>query len=645
MKKLWRRTMPARFQWVENSVFFDSAQGKQIPTTTVKAHVGAPVSLSVIFILFSAFGIFFFALSARLFYIQIIQGQKYEQLAMRNSQRLIPLPAERGQIFDKNLVQLTENIPSFSLALVPQDLPHNSVERQIIVSSLASITGNSSTTIAETIEEYGDYSYERITIVDDIPYNTALSIQIKSVDLPGISIQRGSKRLYLPSSSSATTTALAHVLGYQGKLSRAELDKLYQSGYSPSDVIGKIGVEKTYETILRGVYGKKQLEVDALGREQAVLSEKLPQPGFHVRLSIDLEIQKKLTTIMAETLKREKKTRGAAVAVDPRSGEILALVSLPSFNNNDFSGGIDPQIYQSYLSNPDQPLFQRAIAGLYPSGSTIKPSIAAGALHEGIITAQTSFVSTGGIRIGQWFFPDWLAGGHGLTNVRKSLAQSVNTFYYYIGGGYGNFAGLGVEKITAALRRFGFGQLLKIDLPGEQAGFLPSKEWKEKEKQERWYIGDTYNLSIGQGDLLVTPLQIAMMTSVIANNGTLFSPRVVKSIINPQTKVETPITAKKLREQVMSSTDLSTVRLGMRDCVIYGSCRRLSTIAVPIAGKTGTAQWSSTKPTHAWFTSFAPFDSPTIVLTILIEEGGEGSSVAAPVADTFYRWWINYVDK
>lgn len=645
MSKLWKRTESARFQWVESSVFFDTPKGKQVLTPLVKAHVGTHVSPTAVLVLFSTFCIFFLFLLTRLFYIQIVRGQDFEQFADRNSQRILPIPAERGHMFDRRSIQLTENIPSFSLALVPQDLPRDVQKRQTIVERLSKLTGQDTSLIAKTIDEYGDYSYESITIVEDIPYDTALSIHIAAADLPGISIQRGSKRLYLPLPYSATSTALSHVLGYQGKLNREELDQLYQFGYLPSDTIGKTGVEKTYETVLRGVYGKKRVEVDALGREQAVLSEDSPQPGSHIRLNIDLDIQKQLAQIMRERLTQENKTRGAAVALDPLSGEVLALVNFPTFDNNDFSGGIDYETYQSYISNPDQPLFHRAISGTYPSGSTIKPAIASAALSNGIITAQTSFVSSGGIRIGQWFFPDWQAGGHGVTNVRKSLAQSVNTFYYYIGGGFGEFVGLGVEKITAGLRQFGFAHRLGIDLPGEQAGFLPSKEWKEKAKNERWYIGDTYNLSIGQGGLLVTPLQIAMMTSVVANGGTLFEPHIVNSIINPQTKEETPIPIKKIRQTVMPASDLAVVRLGMRDCVMYGSCRRLSTISVPIAGKTGTAQWSSEKLPHAWFTSFAPFDNPRIVLTIIVEEGGEGSSVAVPIADSFYRWWVTYVDN
>lgn len=379
--------------------------------------------------------------------------------------------------------------------------------------------------------------------------------------------------------------------------------------------------------------------MDASGKEQSVLAEQAPTPGFHLKLALDIEMQSKLTEIINKSLKINKKSRAAGIAMNPRTGEVLALVSLPGFDNNDFSGGISPEKYSAYLENEDKPLFNRALGGTYPSGSTIKPAIAAAALQEGIINARSNFLSAGGLQVSSWFFPDWQAGGHGLTNVRKSLAWSVNTFYYYIGGGYKNFAGLGVEKITEYLKKFGLAEKLDIDLPGEQPGFLPSKEWKKEVKGERWYVGDTYNLSIGQGDILVTPLQIASLTSVIANNGTLYKPRVVKSVIDPVTEEEQIVEPEIINSDFINPVHLRTVRLGMKDCVDYGSCRRLSLLPFPAAGKTGTAQWSNTKENHAWFTSFAPFDNPEIVVTILVEEGGGGAKIALPIAYEFLSWW------
>ena len=437
----------------------------------------------------------------------------------------------------------------------------------------------------------------------------------------------------------STAWSLAHVLGYVGKLNPEELKKYYTDGYLPTDSIGKSGIEKNYETLLRGVPGKRRLQVNAGGKDQAIIAETPAIPGTHVQLAIDLELQQELERVMRNILAQKNKTRAAGVAINPQTGAVLALVSLPGFDNNDFSGGISSEAYRAYLENPDNPLFNRAIGGTYPSGSNLKPAIAAAALEEGVIDENTSFLSNGGLRVGPWFFPDWKAGGHGQTDVAWSIAWSVNTFYYYIGGGFGNFHGLGVERITAYLRRFGFGTELGIDLPGEQSGFVPSRAWKEQVKKEPWYIGDTYNLSIGQGDFLTTPLQIANMTAAIANGGTLYRPQVIGAQIDPITKEKTPSTPIVLRPQVVSARTIAAVQKGMRDCVEVGSCRQLKKLNIRAGGKTGTAQWNASKENHAWFTSYAPAEKPTIALTILVEEGIEGSTISTPIAYEFYKWW------
>lgn len=634
--------------WVEASFAFEQATGRQVATQYTKRHMGTSVTYRRLLILLSAFFIVFFLLLGRVFQLQIVKGNTYRGMAEGNRERILPIPAERGIIYDRNGVTLTNNIPNFSLALIPQNLPRDKQQREGVVQRLAELTAQSADDIRGILKTYGNYSYESIIIQEDLDYETALSIQIAAADLPGIYIHRGSKRLYLHSVSGQEVTtstsimSLSHVLGYQGKLAPEELDTLYKVGYLPSDTIGKTGVEKTYETYLRGVYGRRHVEVNALGREQAVLAEEAPSPGSHVYLSIDAKMQNELQRVMQEAMTKAGKTRASGIVMDPRNGEILAMVSLPTYDDNDFSGGIEQKKYKEYILNEDHPLFNRAISGTYPSGSTIKPVIAAAALQEGIITPQTTFLSNGGLRIGQWFFPDWQGGGHGVTDVRKSLAQSVNTFYYYIGGGYGDVVGLGVEKIMLYLKKFHFSEKLGVDLTGEQAGFLPSKEWKQQLSGERWYIGDTYNVSIGQGDILVTPLQIANMTMTFANGGTIYEPHVVKEIEDTITGKKTPISPKILGTNIVDAQHIETVRLGMRDCAISGSCRRLALLPFEAAGKTGTAQWNANKLNHAWFTSFAPFNNPEITVTILVEEGEEGSRIAAPIAYEFYKWWGQY---
>lgn len=635
-------------EWVENCFCIGDDSQKTDLISSGVSHLGSSFSNKKFFLIFLFLMFFFVIIFSRLINLQLLQGEYYRERAENNRQRILPVESERGLIYDRNGKQLVQNIPNFSLAVIPQDLPREEKDLSLVIDKLSELTNLSREDFAQIIDKYKDYNTESIVIVEDIDYEAALKVEVAAADLPGIYVQRGSKRFYLTkneenilesnfSEEMNNSNSFSHVLGYIGKLSAEELKNLYTKGYLPSDSIGKTGVEKIYEEYLRGVYGKKIIEVNSIGKEQNVLAEEAPVSGDHIKLTIDFEMQSNLEKIIKDKLAVYGKKRASAIAMNPKNGEILALVSYPGFDNNDFSGGIDYETYQKYINDENNPLFNRAIGGNFPSGSVIKPVMATAALQEKIIDSQTSFLSSGGLQVGDWFFPDWLAGGHGNTNVRQSLANSVNTFYYYIGGGYGNFKGLGVFKIDEYLSLFGFSQKTGIDLPAENEGFIPTPEWKKRVKNERWYVGDTYNLSIGQGDLLVTPLQIANMTSIIANNGTFYKPHVLYSILDSENNFEDFFEKEIVKENFLDSYNLSIVRAGMKDCVEYGSCRLLNNLKFNVAGKTGTAQWSNSHDTHAWFTSFAPVEDPQIVVTIMVEEGGEGSSVAAPFAYEFYK--------
>jgi penicillin-binding protein 2 len=474
-----------------------------------------------------------------------------------------------------------------------------------------------------------------------LDYETALKLYIENANLPGILIEKGTKRLYPNRAPDETygTLRLSHLLGYLGKLNEDDLFSLKDKGYLSTDNLGKTGLEKSYEEILRGTYGKKKVEVDALGREQNVLAEDPPTPGKNLVLSLDVEAQVKLEKLLSTQLKITNHKKGVAVAMNPQTGEILAMVSLPTFDNNDFSGGISVAQYRKYLYDNTKPLFNRAIGGTYPSGSIVKLVVAAAALQEHLVTRTTAFLSTGGLEVGNWFFKDWQVGGHGVTNVIKALAWSVNTYFYYIGGGYNNFSGLGADKIIEYMKEFNLSKSTGIDLPGENTGFLPSKDWKQTTKNERWYVGDTYNLSIGQGDLLVTPLQAAVWTGAIANGGKIIQPRLGKYIVDTTEKTSYEIPTKIINSDFVDESNINIIREGMRECVKTGSCKLLNSLPFLAAGKTGTAQWSKKGDPHAWFTGFAPYYNPKIVITVLIEEGREGSTAAMPVATEFLRWW------
>ncbi len=584
----------------------------------------------------------FITLGVRTIELQMAQGAQYREIAEGNRVRIQWIKPPRGLILDRNEKPLVENVPNFTLFVVPGDLPKDNTERVQVLSSVSKTLDLDEKVIQEKVDSYltevskNDQKkitvYQPLMLAEHIDINHAIKLKIESNQLPGIAISAESGRKYLGGN------VFSNILGYTGKINEAEQKSYLDKNYQADDVIGKVGVEKYYEDVLRGTYGRNHVEVDSMGKVKKVIASEQPQPGMNLILSIDKDYQNKLQQLLDDQVNRLQKTGGAAIALDPRNGEILALVTSPTYDNNVFSGGLTNEQYQQLIADPRQPLFNRPLSGEYPSGSTIKPLIASAALNEGNITPSTTVTSTGGIKIDKWFFPDWKAGGHGVTNLTKALSESVNTFFYAIGGGYEDIKGLGVEKIKEYADKFGFGKTLGIDMSGEATGFLPDKEWKERVKKESWYIGDTYHLAIGQGDLLVTPLQIANLTAIMANGGTFYQPHVVRSTIDPITHAVTYQNPQIIQEQILPKTSIQPVRQGLREGVLTGSSRSLQDLPVTSAGKTGTAQYSDDK-THAWFTGFAPYDNPEIVITVLIEGGGEGNAVALPVAKDFLTWY------
>ncbi len=630
-----------KHDWVEENLHLEKDFSKHTTTIGTRKYLGKSIlnKRLLFFVVILLLGMTTILL--RSFYAQILKGDYYYNLAENNRIRIKPIVAERGIIFDRFGKQLVQNVPNFSLSIVPQDLPIDKIKKQEVIFKLASISGLTEDYIQNLLLKYKNYSYESLVLKDNLDYNTSLKIYIESTQMPGVLIEGGMKRNYIFSNNQnlvSSTLSLSHVLGYLGKLNDEELQENHSKGYLVSDNIGKYGVEKKYENDLRGIYGRKKIEVNSTGREQNEISQEPPTPGKNLWLTIDLEAQNKLEELIKNFIAKKGEHRISAIALNPKNGEILALVSWPSFDNNLFSSGIKQEDYDKYINNPDKPLFNRAIGGNIPSGSIVKPIIAAAALEEKIIDINKTFLSNGGLQVGKWYFKDWKSGGHGTTNVTKALAWSVNTFFYYIGGGFGNFTGLGVNKILEYMHKFNLAKKTGIDLPGESAGFLPSKEWKEATKGEKWYVGDTYNLSIGQGDLLVTPLQAAVWTAAFANGGTIIKPHVALQLSSKDSKIE-KFSFSQENTKVVSSKTIEIVQQGMRECVLTGSCKLLQTLPFTSAGKTGTAQWNSTKPEHAWFTAFAPYENPQIVITVLIEEGGQGSTVSMPIANDFLSWW------
>ncbi|MBU0531747.1 MAG: penicillin-binding protein 2 [Candidatus Uhrbacteria bacterium] len=584
----------------------------------------------ILIILILVVGIF----TARAAQLQIVNGADYRVLAEGNRIRIQTIAPQRGIIYDRNGIILGENISTFTVSITTIDLPSLKEEREWVIERVATITDVDHGEIEAQLAEFADVPFEPVPVVRGVPHEAAMKLMSEEQTLPGVKIFMSTERQY----ASWQTPSLSHILGYMGKISPDEIDAYLEEGYRRTDEIGRQGIEMSYESVLHGTPGKKVIEVDALGHEALILTQEDPQDGSNIVLAIDYELQNYIEGLVREMEEKVGRQKVSIVVMDPNNGEVLSLMSLPAYNNNAFSGGIDTPTYLALINDPAQPLFPRAISGEYPSGSTFKPVVAAAALAEGIITEHTTFLSTGGIAILQWFFPDWRAGGHGVTDVRKALAESVNTFFYTIGGGKDDFIGLGVARITDYASRFGMGSVTGIDLPGEAPGFLPSKEWKEEVKGERWYVGDTYHLAIGQGDILVTPLQMALEISVFANGGTLYQPHLIRGILTgDEGEIFAPVV---LNEQVVDPDVIRIVREGLRQGVTSGSSRYLLSVTEPVAGKTGTAQAGGDAENHAWWTGFGPYDDPELAMAILIENGGEGSDVAVPIARDIFNWWF-----
>ncbi len=554
-------------------------------------------------------------------YLQIVQGDSFRNRAEHNRMENILIPAPRGIVYDTKGKQLVENISSTDLVINPSELPTQDNESALI----DLLTQLLPTIPPEEIQAV--FTKARVTrqttlLSKAIDHNTVLRIEESERELPGVFLVSSLVRQYPYGES------VAHVLGYTSPVTSEELRE--DSTLAVTDTTGKQGIEKTYDASLRGQHGFTFTEVNASGKQKTDLGTKPATAGENITLTIDAQFQKFIFGLFSEKNAKKKQVnedplRGVAIVLDPNSGAVRALVSFPSYNPNIFSQPSLRSRTVDVFQDPNKPLFNRAVDGTYASGSTIKPFLAAAALQEGIITPQTTIRSTGGIQVGPWRFADWKAGGHGITDVRKALAESVNTFFYMITGGLDGKAGLGIDRATRYLRTFGWGAKTGIDLPSEAMGFLPSPDWKLQTTGQPWYIGDTYHLGIGQGDVLATPLQVAVATGAIAQGYYWFTPHLMEGSI---VKHAIPI----------QSEYIQVVREGMRQAVTDGSARSLKALSIPIAGKTGTSQIGGTEKTHAWFTSYGPYEKPQYVVTILLEEGGAGDTEAIPLAKEIWQW-------
>ncbi|MBO9362298.1 MAG: penicillin-binding protein 2 [Thermoflexus sp.] len=636
-----------------------------------------PPRPSPIFRLF-LWGLFFFlaflGIGYRLYQLQIWEASRYQALGERSRLRVIPLEAPRGILGDRKGRPLVRNDPAFRVSVIPGDLPEDPMEREAILRRLSawlsipmdgvetSARGQRREGLREWIEAAArEAPFRPVVLKEPVDRELAFRLMEEAVQMPGVRVEPFLERRY------PTGTLTAHVVGFIGRILAEQAARYQAEGYDPAtDRVGLSGLEYALEPWLRGVKGARYVEEDARGRPVRVRAEIPPQPGAQVTLTLDLDLQAAARAALQAKLDelnriagREVTRRGVALVMRPNSGEILAMVSLPDYDNNVFVSPDLPQAYPRLLEDLFGPLLNHAVASQFAPGSSFKPIVAAAALQEGVITPRTRLFDPGEIVIPNRYYPNdpgmaqrffcWLRSGHGWQDVVDALANSCNVFFYKVAGGYDVpgepvFEGLGIERLVRYMWALGLGQPTGVELPGEAAGQVPDPEWKRRTFGETWSTGDTYNLGIGQGYLLVTPLQLLNAVNAIANGGTLYRPTLVREIADVQGNVIRSFQPVVIRRLPVAPEHLATVREGMVAAVERGTAVRAQIPGLRIAGKTGTAEFCDDLafrmglcagrqlPSHAWFIAFAPAEAPEVSVLVFIWNGGEGSRHAAPVA-------------
>jgi len=558
----------------------------------------------------------FGVLLARLWFLQMLQAEEYEKAARLNRIRLVPTKAPRGVIYDLRGEILATNRTAYHLAVMPRGMPEPGMEVKRL-QQLVDFTPEERAALERTVRDHSLPPFRSVPVKKDLDIGTITRVEEELVTLPGILIESTPQRVY------PQGTLAAHIIGYVGEINAAELEERREKGYRPGDLIGKCGIERRYDEVLRGRSGGQWVEVNARGDPIQFLGTKPMTPGGSITLTLDLRLQR----VAEEALQGKV---GAVVALDPRNGAVRVMASSPTFDPNLFIPRAAPQTWRELIANPHHPLMNRAIQNQYPPGSAFKLVTAAAGLTEGVITPNTSVYCPGVYHLGSWAFGCW--SRHARVDVLQGLGQSCDCFFYETG------KRLGGTKLQTYARDFGLGEPTGIDLPFERGGRIPDEAWMQRRHGRPWYGGDNLNLAIGQGDVQVTPLQMALVTSVIANGGKLYVPQLVKRAVDGEGRILYEFQPKLRREVKISPQALRLVREGMREAVYGrgGTGRRVRLPGLEIAGKTGSAQDPPREETHAWFVSFAPYRHPTLAVCVFIEQGGHGGEAAAPIARKIY---------
>ena len=600
----------------------------------------------------------FLTLSAQAFRLQVLRTGQYLDVARDNRLEKHTIPPARGLIYDRHGRLVAENAATFSAVIVAADLPKKRAAE--IYGVLESLLRVPAVEIDQKVEAARRRDpFTPVVIKREVPEDVALVLAERRRSLPGVDVRAEPIRVY-----SAGDLA-AHLLGYIGPIEPDELRLVEKQKYRPDDRIGKAGVEVVYEGYLRGVPGERTFEVDVSGRELRTIEEDPARPGYNLTLSVDLELQKIVRDILQDSVRPLNSKKAAAIIMDVRTGELLADVSIPGYDNNVFSHPLDDAKYGALINNPDKPLLDRSIAEKFAPGSTFKIITGLAALQEGVATPNTTIFSTNALIVKRDFdptqadsFPEWQPGGLGLLSFARGIAMSSNIYFYCLAaGGCEQLKndGLGNERLAWYARAFGLGERTGIDLPGETDGLVGDAVWLEQSTNgaRRWFKGDTYNQGIGQGYVEATPLQVVRMAAAVANGGLLLRPKVVREVRDAEGNVILAARPEVIRRVPVDDKHLATMRDAMRLAVLEGTAFRVQVPGVQIAGKTGTAEFGARLGSgsvygkhkeHGWFVGFAPYEKPEIAVVVFHDEG-VGATTATPTAGRIFQAYFDLMQR
>jgi penicillin-binding protein 2 len=538
------------------------------------------------------------ALSARLFYLQIANGSEYSAISTRQRTVLEPIPAPRGLIYDRNGRLLVDNVPTFAVKIRPADLPNTL--RDGVVARLAALLGTDPSEIHGAIDGNPGSAFDLVRVAQDVDQATAQLISEAGYELPGVEVAVEARRQYTDGK------LMSHLLGYTGPVSAEELPDLREAGYQPDDLLGKVGLEAQYETELRGTYGSESVARDATGRQTQVLQTvEDAKPGASLTLTIDTRAQKHAEKALKWAMKKIGMTRGVVIAMNPQTGEILAMVSLPTYDNNRFARGISATDYTKLLKDKDKPLLNHAIQAHYAPGSTYKLVAGTGALQDRKISETTRVMTRPYLTLGSTKFYEWNRRGWGACNIYCGFGHSSDTFFYQLAGM------LGIDRLGYWANQYGFGELTGVDLPSEVAGIVPTNAWKQDALGSEIFPGETYQAGIGQGYDAVTPLQLINAYAALANGGTLYQPQIVREVVGPDGEIVRPFEPKVIHEMDVRPGVLRIMRNAARETVTLRHTYNLVELPIKIAGKSGTAEFGTPDaqgrlPYSSFFVGFTP---------------------------------------